>query len=146
MKQSKTIYLIVILVITIIVLFIIQFFRGSSEPAQNNTQIQIFNPPPELKILTTTLSPEPIKVTDSITIKFDKPVNKVSLVLTVDPQTEIITFFDPSRTELTIEPANAWNFDKTYTITIFRATLSEDNQLLDKDYHFTFKTREYVGI
>lgn len=147
MIYSKTLYLIIALIIGIIVLFVIKLSVPSPNTSQNPPgEVIQFSPPPNLKILTTTLSSEPINVTEGFIVKFDKPVNKSSLVLTIVPQTEVIISLDAGGTELIVEPADAWMYDRFYTVTIFRSTLSEDGELLDKDYQFNFKAKPFIGI
>lgn len=147
MKQSKTIYLIFALILAIIILVVIQLFaRNKSQPAPENKEVIQFNAAPKLKIIASNLSSEPLEVTDSFTIKFSQPVHELNVIFKIDPEAKVSTSFDKSNTELKIEPYNAWHYNQSYTITIFKSTSSEDNQALDKDYEFTFKTKQYIGI
>lgn len=144
--HSKTFYLIIALIFGIIILLLIQLFKGVPKVPEKADEIAQFTPSSDLKIVSASITSEPIGVTEEVTLKFNKPINKNSLDLKVIPQAAIFTKLDPSKTILTIEPANAWSFDQIYTITVLRSTLSEDNQALDRDYQYTVKTKEYLGI
>lgn len=144
--HSKTFYLLLALIFGIIILLAIQVFKNAPEAPEKADEIVQFTPSSGLKIVSTNITIEPIGVTEGVTLKFNKPINKNSLDLKVTPQAAIFTRLDPSKTTLTIEPANAWSFDQIYTITILKSTLSEDNQTLDRDYEYTVKTKAYLGI
>mgnify|MGYP001589882754 CR=1 FL=1 len=151
MNQPKTTLLIFILIAIVILVILIQIFKFStpSSPVTNKedkSQIIQYVQPPKLKIVSTSIPNTPIKVTDVIKIRFDKPVDNQSLTLEITPPEETLPLFDQGFIELTIKPINAWDFNKQYTIKILQPTRSQDGQPLDKNYEFSFQSEAYIGI
>ena len=145
-QKNKTTLLIITLIIILILILVAQvllprkgenILPSASPTTQNekNNEFKIISMP------TTQL----IRVTDSVKIIFNKPVNSESITLEILPQVNILPLFDSTLTELTIEPAQIWDFDKTYIIRVLKSTKSKDNIPLDKDYEFTFTTKSYSG-
>lgn len=141
--KSKTVYLIIFLITLIIIIIVVQILRN---PNQFGSPIPPPSPSPNLRILLTNISNQPIKVNENITIRFNKKVNNETLVLQITPEEEILPLFNPSLNQLTIEPINTWKYDTSYTIKVLKTTKSADNNPLDKDYEFNFKTEPYTGI
>lgn len=151
MKQSKTKYLIIALIVMIVLLILVQIFKspGQTGPTFNaggNTPIVQFTPAPKFKIASTDIPDKPIELDRPIKITFDRPVDNESLALEVTPKEEVLILFDQTLTEMVIKPTNAWNFNTRYTIEVSRSTKAQDHQFLDKDYEFTFQTKLFVGI
>ena len=152
MKLSKTILLIFILILLIFILLGVQLlFKKNAEKDQPlpSAPIPVFikpSPAPKFSITSTNISSELINVIDSIEITFNRPVDNETLALKITPEENILPLFDSSLTKLSIKPVNVWNYNTSYTIIISAQTKSEDNNSLDKNYEFTFKTIPYYGI
>ena len=123
---------------------LLQIFRTTQENGQTGISQQ--TPAPKLNIVGSNITNQSLRARDVIKITFDRPVNNESLNLEITPQEEILPSFNQSLTELSIEPANAWNYDTEYLITILKSTKSTSNLDLGKDYQFKFKTVPYSGI
>lgn len=152
MKQPKTVYLVFGLLGVVILIILVQVFKVSEKPtpAQNKIvnppEVVQFIPPAKFKITSTNISSQSIEVNEVVKFAFDRSVNNESLSLEIKPQEDILPLFDPSLTELTIKPINAWNFNTRYTVKILKSTMSQDKQPLDQDYEFSFQSKPYIGI
>lgn len=151
MKQTKTVYLVFALIAIVVLIMVVQTFKSSEkvniEPKKATSEPIIqFTPPKQFTIASTNITDQTIQVSGGIKITFNKPVNNESLALKITPKTELSLLFNSDLTELTIKPAEVWNFDTRYTIKIAKSTRSQDNHLLDKNYEFSFQTQKFVGI
>ena len=157
MKQPKTIYLILILLILFIIIILVQIFKtpkpiSEIQPPEEiqptkgpSNEIGEF-PKSEFKLLSSNITDQPISMADSIILIFNAPVNLNSLFYEIEPVEELNFSLNSTKTEVTIEPVGAWDFDTQYSIKVLKETKSQEGNLLDKDYVFTFKTYPYSGI
>ncbi|MDD5147391.1 MAG: Ig-like domain-containing protein [Candidatus Daviesbacteria bacterium] len=152
MNQSKTIYLIFALIGLVVLVMLVQVLKFSEKPNPNpNNKVSPqpiieFTPPPKFKIVSTNISSQPVEVNEAVKITFDRPVDNEGLALEISPKEEVVILFNSSLTELSIKPANAWDYNTSYTITIPKSIRAQDNQFLDKDYEFSFQTEPRMGI
>ena len=151
MKQSKTVYLVFALLTIVVLIMLVQILKFSEKPTPSPSgnasppPITQFIPPPKFKIVSN-ISGQLVKVNEAIKITFDRPVDNESLTLEVFPKEEVVILFNPSLTELSVKPTNAWDFNTGYTIKVSKSTRSQDREFLDKDYEFYFQTKPYMGI
>lgn len=117
------------------------FNQSSSPPPIGNSQLASGL----LKISSSNLPSNSVSPTFIVKIQFSKPVDKKSLTLQINPKKEILPYFDASLTNLTVEPVKTWDFNTSYTLIVTRSTQSSDNQPLDQDFQFVFKTLPYSG-
>ena len=152
MKQPKTVYLVFGLLGIVIIIILVQVFKfsekSSPSPCGNTSPPPItqFIPPPKFKIISTNITSQSVEVNEGIKLTFDRPVDNESLTLEVFPKEEVVILFNPSLTELSVKPTNAWDFNTSYTIKVLKSTKSQNKELLDKDYEFSFQTKPYIGI
>lgn len=146
MRQTKTFYLILGLIATIVLILAFQL-RVVSHP-QNIPKpiIQVEEQKQQFLITGTNLTGRDLETQDTIKINFSDNIDFPSLSYSINPQEETIPYYDPSLKQLTIEPTNAWDFDITYTLTIHPSTKTKSGVSLNKEYQFTFKTTPYKGI
>lgn len=153
MKQSKTLYLILFLIFLVIVLVVVQVLktpanqRGTDQGEINQISgRQQIDQQADFRIISSLYLTEYIDVTIPVKIRFSKPVALESVIYEINPKEQVTISLDPTKTEVTFEHIQAWNFNTTYTITILKSTVSLDYHPLDKDYKTTFKTVPYSGI
>ena len=153
MKQIKTSYLIALLGFLLVIVVAISLWQSRSVtppkptgPLSNAQKYSNLYGGIDFKIASTSLNSQLLGITQFITIKFTKPANIATLNLAIEPDLKKSISFNTDMTELTIAPSQAWNFDTTYVITIYKDTRSIDGQRLNKDSTFTFKTMGYTGI
>lgn len=152
MRQSKTVYLVFALFGIVVLIILVQILKFSEKPLPSTngnispSPIAQFSPPPKFKIVSTNISSQPVGVNEVIRIAFDRPVDNESLTLEVSPKEEVVILFNPSLTELSAKPANAWDFNTHYTVKVSKSTKSQDREFLDQDYEFSFQTKPYIGI
>ena len=154
MLSTKIIYLFLFLIFILVIILVARIFLDPSTSTQPEP-IKVFEPistkpkqalQSNLTIISTNLTAKPIGVTQTITFKFNRPVDNETLSLQINPEEDVLPLFDQTLTELTLEPSNTWGFDKSYSVKIFRTTKSKDGYSLDKDYEFKFQTLPYSGI
>lgn len=138
--MPKTVYLILFLIFLIILIILFKVMGSGDQPAS-----KAVTPTPPFTITNTSLTDQPVGVTEFIKINFSRAVLPEQLAVEVTPPTEVEYLPDTPR-QISIAPKNAWNFDKAYTIKVLRTTRSKGGQFLDKDYEFTFKTIIRSGI
>ncbi|GEM_PF-5481777 len=151
MKQSKTVYLVFALIGIVIIIMLVQVFKfsqpGTPAPAKSTPlPIVQYTPPPQFRIVSTDITNQPVFVTDTITLTFDRPANNEKLAFEITPEEKVLALFSPDLTRVTFTPFNAWHFNTSYTIKVLKSTQSSDSQFLDKDYEFSFQTKPYTGI
>lgn len=151
MKQSKTVYLVFALIGIVIIIMLVQVFKFSqpSTPAPaKSTPLPItqYTPAPEFHIVSATVTDQPIFVTDTITLTFDRPANNEKFVFEITPEEKVLALFNPDLTKITFTPFNAWDFDTQYSIKVLKSTQAKDNQFLDQNYEFSFQTKPFIGI
>lgn len=147
--RTKVIYLILFL---IFVLILIIFLKSrSQEPEQlPPSPSKQYIPTPSaqtngFKLILTNISKEFISINGSIQLTFSQPVSE-NLVFTIVPKAVVQSRLGTSAYEFVIAPTDAWAFDTTYTLTVSKSNLSQNNQSLDQDYVYTFKTPPFSGI
>lgn len=147
MRITKPILFIAFLLLLLIVTVYLQISIKAPTPQKINNKILVApSPVQKLQVTRTNLTDRPFGVAEFVKIEFNKPVLGRGVHLEITPDTGINYQLNQSGTELTIEPKNAWNFDTIYTLKLPRATFSQDDEPLDKDYEFTFTTIKFGGI
>ena len=152
MKQSKTTYLVFALLGIVVLIMLVQVLKFSQKPASdpnensNPPPVTQFAPPPKFRIVSTNITNQPFEVNRIIKLDFDQPVDNENLRLEISPKEEVVILFNPSLTELSVKPTNAWDFNTRYTIKVSKSTKSQNKEFLDQDYAFSFQTESYVGI
>lgn len=154
MIKTKTFLLIFFLIVILALILFVRVRKPPPTPKIVPEPTAIATPKPTSQliptsfftIMSTNISGQTVGVTELIKIRFSEPVSGDNLFVKITPESKFLLLFDPSRTELTISPSDAWAFDTSYNIKILKITTSTDNQPLDKDYEFNFKTIPYSGI
>lgn len=153
MKPSnKTAYLVFALLGIVILIMLVQVLKFSEKPNPSSNQnsspppVTQFTPTPKFRIVSTNITSQPLEVNRIIKLDFDQPVDNENLRLEISPKEEVVILFNPSLTELSVKPTNAWDFNTRYTIKVSKSTKSQNKEFLDQDYEFSFQTESYVGI
>ncbi len=144
MRKSKTIYLLIFLVIILIGLLALKNLPLRKQPGP--TTETTINSEPYLTITSVNLSDQPFSITEPILITFSRPVEEKTMKILLIPQTPATIQFDSSKTQLIIDPQDAWNFNTNYQLSISKEAKSQAGLSLDKDYIYAFKTIGYSGI
>lgn len=131
MKFSKTLILISLLILIFIAIIYLQIFKKTSINKNNSLQINITS---------ININSEPILVGQPIIINFNAPISIDSLKVVVSPKEELKLKLNDSLNELSIETISGiWKYNSSYTLDI-------SGNILNKNYHYNFKTRPYSGI
>lgn len=149
--KTKTIYLLLALILILILIIIIKS-QTSNKPDQIQPVVQFNTAVPTstsqetgFEIVSTSINDQIMSINGSITVMFNKPVSS-NLILTIQPETKVEINPGANPNEFIINPVDTWAFSSTYTLTISNETLSFNNEPLNKNYVYTFKTPTYTGI
>ncbi len=143
--KIKTILLLIALIVIVLVIIIFRAVTNKPDSVnpkardipQNSSQ-STFN------IVSTNIIDQPIGVTDVLKIQFSSPVTNPKYEIL--PPIPVIINKGTNSSEILFIPDEAWAFDTTYTLKIFKETVSVDGKTLDKEYMYNFKTFQYSGI
>lgn len=141
-KNKKTIILLVILIVIAMIILVIRNFLGTNtDPIPTSSPTSV-----KFEILAPKSSEELTSVTEIIKFQFSQPVNETSIQLDILPKNKVKISLDPSKTILSVEPEDAWNFNTNYFVKILKTTKSVTDESLEADYTYSFKTHPYSGI
>lgn len=145
--KTKVIYLVLFLIFVLILMI---FLKSRPQKSVQIQPVKQYIPTPNTQIngfrlISTNIPEKSISITGSIQLTFNMPVSK-NLIFTIEPKVEVVSGLSTSPYIFIIAPKDAWAFDTIYTLTISKSNLSQNNQGLDKDYVYTFKTPPFSGI
>lgn len=143
--------LILISLLAIILLLLIVFFVTRKVPEkqlptappldtnQQPKQNEFFSQDAFSFRITTDLS-KPIYVSEPIQIQFSQAVAQGGLNIEIKPDVIYYTEFSNDFKSMNITPKTLWEYDRTYKVTIFKDTKSDNRFQIGKNYSFEFKT------
>lgn len=145
--KTKLIFLILFL---IFIFILIIFLKNRSQKSEQIQPVKQYTPiantqTSSFKLISTNIPETSMSITGSILLTFNQPISE-NLIFTIEPKAVVQSGLGTSSYEFVIAPKDVWAFDTTYTLTVSKSNLSQNNQSLDKNYLYTFKTPPFSGI
>lgn len=155
MFKSKTVLIFTIILLALVAILFVFLRLIPAPPKQSLPVPGISITPPLTPYLTpkqifliksTNLSDQVLQTGQIIKIDFNQNIALKNIQLQLTPNEEINLSIDPMGQSLLISPKNTWGIDTSYSLKILKTTTSVNNQFLDKQYEYQFKTPPYTGI
>lgn len=151
--NRQKIIIIIAVILMIVILASILFSRNKPDqtspiPVSSDTEQSIgqSRSSRNLKVVGTSLQGALVGWTEPLIVEFSEPTPFQFIDITITPETKYSLSNDLSGYKVIINPTDAWLFNSNYSITIGKKTHTADNNYLNEDFVYNFKTYPYSGI